>query len=113
MISFEIRAALPGDEEQLLGVARHLNSVNLPNDRASIEEIVDHSERSFSGRIQDPRQRQYVFVVIDHGTGEGPGTIVGSSMIIAQLGQRGAPYIYFDVLDEEKYSATIDKHFHH
>jgi arginine N-succinyltransferase len=34
-------------------------------------------------------------------------------MIIAQLGRRDAPYIYFDVLDEEKYSATIDKHFHH
>jgi arginine N-succinyltransferase len=34
-------------------------------------------------------------------------------MIIAQLGRRGAPYIYFDVFDEEKYSATIDKHFHH
>ncbi|EYF02411.1 arginine N-succinyltransferase [Chondromyces apiculatus] len=114
MVSFEIRAALPGDEEQLLAVARHLNSVNLPNDRSAIHEIVDMSHRSHSGAIQDPRLRQYVFVLVDVGEGTPKGgTIIGTSMLIAQLGRRNAPYIYFDVLDEEKYSATIDKHFHH
>jgi arginine N-succinyltransferase len=115
MIRFEIRAALPGDEEGLLRVARHLNSVNLPDDPSSIHEIVDHSYKSFSGDVQNPKKRQYVFVLVDRGSGEegAKETIVGSSMILAQLGQRGAPYIYFDVLDEEKYSATIDKHFLH
>jgi len=34
-------------------------------------------------------------------------------MIIAQLGRRDAPYIYVDVIDEERYSATIDRHFNH
>ena len=109
MVAYEIRAALPGDEEQLLGVARHLNSVNLPDDRASIHEIVDHSYRSFTGEVADPRLRTYVFVLIDRAK----DLIVGTSMIVAQLGRRGVPYIYFDVIDEEKYSATIDKHFHH
>ena len=32
-------------------------------------------------------------------------------MVIAQLGRRDAPYIYFDVIDEERYSATLDRHF--
>jgi arginine N-succinyltransferase len=109
MVAYEIRAALPGDEAQLLRVARHLNSVNLPNDRDSIHEIVDHSYRSFTGEITDPRLRTYVFVLIDREK----DLIVGTSMIVAQLGRRGVPYIYFDVLDEEKYSTTIDKHFHH
>lgn len=54
-------------------------------------------------------EREYVFVLIDCETKR----VIGTSMIIAQLGRRGAPYIYFDVIDEEKYSATIDKHFHH
>ncbi len=40
MVSFEIRAAVTGDEDQLLYVARHLNSVNLPNNRDAIHEIV-------------------------------------------------------------------------
>jgi arginine N-succinyltransferase len=109
MIAHEIRAALAGDEEQLLSVARHLNSVNLPDDRATIHEIVEQSHKSFSGAITDPRLRQYVFVLVDRQKEQ----IVGTSMIFAQLGRRGVPYIYFDVLDEEKYSATIDKHFHH
>jgi arginine N-succinyltransferase len=39
--------------------------------------------------------------------------LVGTSMIIAQLGRRDAPYIYFDVLDEQKDSQTLDKHFYH
>jgi arginine N-succinyltransferase len=109
MVAYEIRAALPGDEEQLLRCARHLDSVNLPDDRAAIHEIVDASHRSFTGQIADPRLRQYVFVLIDRAKTQ----IVGTSMIFAQLGRRGAPYIFFDVLDEEKYSATIERHFHH
>ena len=109
MVAYEIRAALPGDEEKLLDVARHLDSVNLPEDRETIHEIIDTSYRSFTGEIQNPRLRQYVFVLIDRAK----DAIIGTSMVIAQLGRRGTPYIYFDVIDEEKYSATIDKHFHH
>ncbi|HVK68094.1 MAG TPA: arginine N-succinyltransferase [Polyangium sp.] len=109
MLPYEIRAATLGDEEQMLRVARHLNSVNLPHDRDEIHEIVSLSHKSFTGEIKDPRLRQYVFVLIDRAKEH----IVGTSMIIAQLGRRGAPYIYFDVLDEERYSATIDRHFHH
>jgi len=113
MVSFEIRAAVPGDEEQLFSVARHLNSVNLPDDRDAIHEIVMTSLRSFNGEITNPRLREYLFVLAELTPGDPRGTIVGTSMIISQLGRRDAPYIYFDVLDEERVSATIDKHFHH
>lgn len=109
MSRFEIRALLPGDEDQLHRVAKHLNSVNLPNDRARIEEIVELSYKSFSGTLKSKAEREYVFVLADLEKKQ----IVGTSMILAQLGRKGAPYIYFDVIDEEKYSATIDKHFHH
>jgi arginine N-succinyltransferase len=109
MVPFEIRAALHGDEEQLLFVARHLNSVNLPNDRDAIHEIVSVSNKSFTGEIKDPRLRQYVFVLVDRQKEQ----IIGTSMIVSQLGRRGAPYIYFDVFEEERYSATIDRHFYH
>ncbi|MBK6515036.1 MAG: arginine N-succinyltransferase [Polyangiaceae bacterium] len=109
MARFEIRALLPGDEEQLHRVARHLNSVNLPNDRERIEEIVDTSYKSFAGIISAKAEREYVFVLFDRQEEK----IIGTSMILAQLGRRGAPYIYFDVIDEERYSGTIDKHFHH
>ena len=42
MVPFEIRAAVPGDEDQLLHVARYLNTVNLPHDHGEINEIVDN-----------------------------------------------------------------------
>src|SRR5580658_1874232 len=104
-----IRGAVPADEDQLLAVARHLNTVNLPHDRAEIRSILEHAQKSFTGAVKDPRRREYVFVLVDLEKGE----IVGTSMIIGQLGRRDAPYIYVDVSEEERYSATLDKHFRH
>src|SRR6476619_3034679 len=109
MASYEIRGVAPADEDQLLDVARHLDTVNLPDDRNAIREIIDLSERSFAGDVKDPKKREYVFVLVDLTKQK----IVGTSMIVAQLGRRDAPYIYFDVIDEEKYSQTLDKHFTH
>lgn len=109
MLPYEIRGAGLHDEEQLLRVAHHLNTVNLPADREAIRGILDMAQRSFTGAIKDPKRREYVFVLVDTATQE----IVGTSMIIAQLGRRDAPYIYLDVIDEERYSQTLDKHFKH
>jgi arginine N-succinyltransferase len=108
MTRFEIRGAVPGDEEALLHLARELNTVNLPNDRPHIERLLAHAEKSFSGDIA-PKLRKYVFLLWDRERGRAAGT----SMIVAQLGRRGAPYIYFDVMSEERYAATVDKHFYH
>jgi arginine N-succinyltransferase len=108
MIRHEIRGALMTDEEALLALARHLNSVNLPNDRDHVRRLLEHSEKSFRGEVPE-RKRRFVFLLCDRETGEALGT----SSIIAQLGRRDAPYIYLDVIDEEKYSSTLDRHFHH
>ena len=108
-IRHEIRAATLADKDDLLALARHLDSVNLPNHEPTIREILEHSERSFSGDIGDPRRRSYVFVLRDLDEDRA----VGTSMVIAQLGRRDAPYIYFDVHTEERYSATLDRHFAH
>src|SRR5690606_9031962 len=94
---YEIRAAVPEDEEQLLELAGHLNTVNLPNDRGHVRKLLDHSVRSFTAEIRDPRLRKYVFVLWDLEQGVAAGT----SMLIGQLGRRDAPYIYFDVIAEE------------
>jgi arginine N-succinyltransferase len=109
MLRCEIRAAVRSDEEELLRLARHLNSVNLPHDRLHVRTLLDHSERSFTGELKDPRKRKYVFLLRDLATGRALGT----SMIVAQLGRRDAPYIYFDVIAEEKYHGALDRHFQH
>jgi arginine N-succinyltransferase len=109
MTRYAIRAATHDDEERLLALARHLNTINLPYDPVSVREIIDLSVRSFSGALKDQRRREYVFVLEDLDA----HTVIGTSKIIAQLGRRDAPYIYFDVMVEERYSPTLDRHFVH
>src|SRR5512140_2595707 len=103
-----MRGAAAGDEEPLLTRARELDTVNLPNDRPHVQRLLELSAKSFSGQVA-PRLRKYVFVLWDRVEERAAGT----SMIIAQLGRRGAPYIYFDVQREEKYAASVDRHFDH
>ena len=109
MIRYAIRGATLADEGDLCALAHHLNTVNLPDDPAHVRDILDLSVRSFSGTIKDPRRREYVFVIEDVTERR----VIGSSKVIAQLGRRDAPYIFLDVVKEEKYSATIDRHFVH
>ncbi len=108
-LRYEIRAVLEADHPRLLALARFLDSVNLPDDAAAVLEVVTQSEAAFSGKVGDPRRRQYVFAVFDRDADRA----VGTSMIIGQLGRKDAPYVYFDVLNEEKYSPTLDRHFVH
>jgi arginine N-succinyltransferase len=109
MIRYEIRGAGLEDEAQILELAGYLNTVNLPHDRPHVQRLLEHSEKSFSGAIKSAPHRKYVFVLSDLEK----GVAVGTSMIVAQLGRRDAPYIYLDVSDEEKYSKLLDRHFHH
>ena len=109
MARFCIRGVLPRDHDDLVRVARHLNSVNLPDDPEAISGIIEASTRSFSGAEKNPKRAEYVFVLEDLEQQR----VVGTSMVFGQLGRRDAPYIYFDVRSEEKYSSSLDRHFHH
>lgn len=106
---YVLRSVQPGDEPGLLELARHLDSVNLPNDAAQVEKIVDLAERSFSGALKDLRKREYVFTLEDREKQR----LAGTSLIISQLGRRDAPFISLEVKKEEKYSNTTDIHIEH
>lgn len=108
MPRYEIRGATTADEAELVALAGFLNTVNLPNDRAHVQRLLEHSEKSFRGEIAKSH-RKFVFLLRDLEHGQA----VGTSMIVAQLGRRDAPYIYLDVISEEKYSHAVDRHFHH
>lgn len=108
MVRYEIRAATRGDEEALVSLARHLNTVNLPHQPDHLKHLLDVSEQSFLGELSKVHQR-YVFLLWDR-LEDRP---VGTSSIVAQHGTREAPYIYLDVIEEEKYSRSLDRHFVH
>lgn len=107
---FLLRDIEPSDLPGLLAVAAHLNTVNLPNDEGVLRELIALSRASFAGQV-DVFRRQYVFALFD---GAGPdGRLIGTSMIHAQHGTRRAPHIFFDVLNDERYSETLDRHVLH
>lgn len=105
---FLIREANPSDLNQIHEVARHLDTVNLPNDRAVLERILDLSQRSFNGEV-DVFEREYLFVLVDVEAKK----IIGTSMTIAQHGTRKSPHTFFEVMEEERYSETLDRYFVH
>jgi arginine N-succinyltransferase len=108
---FYVRPAVLTDLPALLEVARHLDSVNLPNDAGRLRESIERSERSFSGELERAK-RELLFVLVERGP-DGSERTLGSSMIFAQHGNRRAPHIYLDVIDEERYSESLDRHFRH
>ncbi len=105
---FRIRQSYRDDVEQVLAVAEHLDTVNLPADRKHIEDILDRSERSFSTELP-PTEREFLFVLEDLEHEK----IIGTSMIYAQHGTKRAPHIFFRVETDERYSVTLDKYMVH
>jgi arginine N-succinyltransferase len=109
---FLLREVFPDDIDGLHAVATHLDTVNLPDDRGVLERLVEQSRKSFAGQL-DVFRREYLLVLLDVPDGGGPGRIIGTSMIHAQHGTRRSPHIFFDVLEDERYSETLDRHFVH
>jgi arginine N-succinyltransferase len=105
---FRIRQSFPDDAEQILAVAEHLDTVNLPADRGHIEQILEQSDRSFR-ELLAPAEREFVFVLEDLARHR----VIGTSMIHAQHGTRRAPHIFYRVENDERYSYSLDRYFVH
>jgi arginine N-succinyltransferase len=105
---FRIRQSYREDVDQVLAVAEHLDTVNLPADRGHIEKILERSERSFAEAVPIV-DREFLFVLedLDHKR------IIGTSIIYAQHGTKRAPHIFYRVETDERYSITLDRHFAH
>jgi arginine N-succinyltransferase len=105
---FLIRESFEEDVDQILEVAHHLDSVNLPADRGHIERILARSASAFAESIPNPA-REYLFVLEDLSTRR----VIGTSMIHAQHGTRRSPHVFLQVLKEERYSETLDRYMVH
>src|SRR5215470_17590349 len=88
-----IRDVQKTDLPHLKRLAAVLNTVNLPNDEETLERLIDVSVRSFAGKLKDPFEREYLFVLEEPRT----GAVIGTSMVIAQHGTYDAPHIYYEV----------------
>ena len=100
---YVIRDGQKNDLPGLRKLASELNTVNLPDDERELGSILEKSTRSFDGRIRNPFEREYLFVMEEPRSGK----VIGSSLIIAQHGTRDAPHIFFDVYEKEHYSHSV------
>jgi arginine N-succinyltransferase len=125
-----VRPAVLTDLPDLAAAAKHLDSVNLPHDEAKLREVISRSQLSFAaeplpaaetpdatpapvnGRNGDASNGEFLFVMVDRSD-SGHERVIGSSMIFAQHGSRRAPHSFFDVIEEERYSESLDRHFRH
>jgi arginine N-succinyltransferase len=104
-----LRDVQKSDLAGLKRLAAVLNTVNLPNNEETLSAIIDKSVRSFAGKVKNPLDREYLFVLEDPRN----EVIIGTSMIIAQHGTYEAPHIYYEVSEREHYSASLERHLRH
>ena len=104
-----LREARAGDHQQLLTLARELDSINLPTNADELAEALKRSANSFRGRVRDHARAIYIFCAEEIAS----GAIVAASMIIAKHGTPQAPHYYLQIDSEERYSRILRKKFRH
>ena len=88
----------------LLGLARELDSVNLPTGADEMRALLRRSEASFRGRIHGRARTVYVFCAEEAASGR----LVAASMIIGKRGTPVSPHYYLEVDSDERYSHTLE-----
>jgi arginine N-succinyltransferase len=104
-----LRPVAARDLEALVALAEQLDSMNLPSNRAFLEQRIEDSSRGFADEIGDWREGVYVFVLEDTEAGR----CVGTSTILAKHGRPGVPYFWLTETSEERRSAELGKRFIH
>jgi len=95
---FLIRNAQPKDLGAVLGLARHLNSYNLPADRTILKKLLSQAGSSlFLFVAEDVRKKK----------------IAGCSLIIARHGTPAMPHLSFQVGFERKRSLFLSREIDH
>ena len=114
---FVLRPIASTDLDDLVDLARELDSMNLPEDRDVLRERIARSERSFAVDAASPSAAfeatgevpTYLFALEDLEEGR----VVGTSMVKAKHGVAGEPYYWLEVSTEERRSVELDKRFTH
>jgi arginine N-succinyltransferase len=102
---FILRQAEASDLDSLEKLARHLNTLNLPPERAFLTELLESSVKAFSRARDDGKfdaARRFLFVLASE-----EGEVIGTSMIHAQHGTPTEPHVFFHVDQDERY-ASVD-----
>ena len=102
---FVIRQVATEDVTTLLKLAKMVHFINLPPDRDIIAAKVVRSRHSFGKQARDPRERNFMFVLEDLGT----GNVIGTSAILPCVSWPGHPHVYLEVSRKEFWSDDLQQ----
>ena len=109
-----IRDARPRDLEPLSQLAASLNTVNLPAQREVIQELINASQESLRRQRGPRKPLLFVLERWSYEAAQGWGQeVLGSCMIIPQHGTHERPASYFKIMERQKYSSILKRHFKH
>lgn len=100
---FVIRQATVDDAATLLKLAKMVHFINLPSDPDIIHRKIVRSRRSFAGKAESEREREFMFV-LEHIES---GNIIGTSSVICCLSWPGRPHTYLQVRERKLYSDDL------
>lgn len=106
---FLIRSAGPEDLNQVLKLARHLDSYNLPDDKEDLKELLRDTRASFRGSLMRKEKMRFLLVAEDMKTGR----LAGCSLIIARHGTRELPHLALRLSSEARTSRFLSKRVDH
>ncbi len=107
-MSIFIRQSNLSDSDGLFDLAKQFTLLNLPADKNVLNEILELSENSFKGNI-DEKEREYLFVAEDAETNK----VIGASKICARHGSEDNPHLYYKITKKEKFSSDLGIGFIH
>jgi arginine N-succinyltransferase len=100
---FVIRPAILDDLPTLLKLAKMVHFINLPADKELLAAKIGRSRRSFTGEVEDIRQREFMFVLEDLESGEA----VGTCTILCCVSWEGHPHIFLKTGKRSFYSEDL------
>ncbi len=100
---FFIRPANIDDLPTLLKLAKMVHFLNLPADKDIIAGKITRSRRSFAGQVEDPRERQFMFVLEDMES----ENVVGTAAAISCMSWPGHPHTYLQIRERKFFSKDL------
>ena len=100
---FMLRPAIASDLTDILALARHLDSPNLPHDETFLRARLARSERSFAEPGPPGPEREYQLALEDK-----TGRVVGTSAILSKHGTPALPHTFLRVRVEERRARSVD-----
>ena len=102
---FSIRNTRKQDLEDIYELSQIEDLINLPNNRSTLNTMLQRSEQSFKNPDKKKEKNYYIFVLEDLTKNK----VIGVSIIHGKHGTESEPHFFFRIYQEKKVSLSLNK----